>query len=117
MDVQKSVEKLLERMTATESTFNEWRTERKDLENEIDNLKKVNNERVKEMENFKSENKGVRKEVSGCKNSLQNLLERININESNFNKLCMENSNLKNEIDNLKKANDERVKAIEKLTR
>ena len=75
---KKSVEKLLERMNATESTFNEWRTERKELKNEIDNLKTVNVETVKEIEKLKSENRGIRKEVSGCKKSLENLLERIN---------------------------------------
>ena len=49
---KKSVEKFLERMNATfgllgflatESNFNEWRTERKDLKNEIE-TKKVNDE-------------------------------------------------------------------------
>ena len=87
---KKSVEKLLERMNATESTFNEWWTERKDLKNGIDNLKKVNAKRVKEIEKLKSENRGVREEVSGWKKSLENLLERINVYESNFPKLCME---------------------------
>ena len=46
----------------------------------------------------------------------ENLLERINTNESSFYKLYKEKSHLKNEIDNLKKVNDERIKAIEKLT-
>ena len=62
---KKSVEKLFERMDATELTFNEQQSERKDLKNEIHNLKKLNDARVKER----------REEVSGCKNSLQNLLE------------------------------------------
>ena len=39
----------------------------KDLKKEIDNLKKVNDERVKEIEKLKCENKGVREKVSGCK--------------------------------------------------
>ena len=43
-------------------------------------------------------------------------MERINTNESNFYELCKEKSHLKDEIDNLKKVNDERVKVIEKLT-
>ena len=43
--------------------LNEWLTERKDLHNEIDNLKEVNDERVKEIEKLKNENRGVRKEV------------------------------------------------------
>ena len=64
---KKTVEKLLERMNTTESTFNEWWTERKDLKNEIDNLKKVNDERIKDIEKLKSENRGVREEVSGRK--------------------------------------------------
>ena len=68
-------------MNATESTYNEWCTERKNLGNEIDNLKKVNDERVKKIEKLKFENKGVREEVSGCKKSLEDLLERNNINE------------------------------------
>ena len=58
---------------------------------------------------------GVMEEVSGCKKSLDNLLERININESNFYELCKEKRILKNETDNLKKENDERVKLIERL--
>ena len=62
-----SVEKLFARMKAAELTFNEWHTERKDLKKEIDNLKKVNDERVKEIEKLKCENKGVREKVSGCK--------------------------------------------------
>ena len=109
-----SVEKLSARMNAAESTFNEWHTERNYLKKEIDNLKKVNDERAKETEKLKCENKGVREEVSGCKKSLEHLWERININESNFYELCKEKSHLKNEID-LKKVNDERVKVIEKL--
>ena len=60
------VEKLLER-NATESTFNEWRTESKDLKNEIENLKKINDEKVKQIKTLKSENRGVRKDVNGCK--------------------------------------------------
>ena len=36
--------------------------------------------RVKEIEKLKSENGGVREEVNGCKKSLGNSLERININ-------------------------------------
>ena len=75
-----SVEKLFARMNAAESTFNEWHTERKDLKKEIDNLKKANDERVKEIEELKCENKGVREEVSGCKKSLENLLERNDTN-------------------------------------
>ena len=75
-------------MNAAESTFSEGHTERKDLKTEIDNLKKVNDERVKDIEKLKCENKGVREEVSGCKKSLENLLERINTNESNFYELC-----------------------------
>ena len=47
---KKSVGKLLEGMNAIESTFNEWHTERKDLKNEIEKLKKVNDETVKEIE-------------------------------------------------------------------
>ena len=62
-----SVEKLLEKMNAAESTFTDWHMERKDLKNEIDNLKNVNNERVKEIKKLKSENKGVREELSECK--------------------------------------------------
>ena len=58
-----SVEKLSARMNATESTFNEWHTEWKDLNREIDNFKKVNDERVKEIEKLKCENKGVKEEV------------------------------------------------------
>ena len=54
--------------------------------------------------------------MSGCKISLENLLQRLNINKSNFYELCKEKSNLKNEIHNLKKVNYERVKVIEKLT-
>ena len=53
--------------------------------------------------------------MSGCKKSLENLLQRINVNKSNFNELCKEKNNLKNGIDNLKKVNDERIKVIEKL--
>ena len=52
--------------------------------------------RVKEFEKLKCENKGVREEVSGCKNSFENLLERINTNESNLYELCKEKSHLKN---------------------
>ena len=84
-----SVEKLSARMNTAESTFNEWHMERNDLKKEINNLKKVNDERVKEIEKLKCENKGVREEVSGCKKSLENLMERINTNESNFYELCM----------------------------
>ena len=40
----------------------------------------------------------------------------MNTIESIFNKLCEEKSNLKHEIDNLKKVNDKRLKEIEKLT-
>ena len=83
-----SVEKLFARMNAAESTFNEWHTEKKDLKKEIDNLKKVNDERVREIGKLKCENKGVREEMSGCKKSHENLLERINTNESNFYELC-----------------------------
>ena len=32
-------------MNAAESTFNAWRTQRSDLKNEIENLKKINDER------------------------------------------------------------------------
>ena len=62
-----SVEKLLERMNTTESTFNDWHTERKDLKKEIDNLKKVNDEGEKEIKKLKSENRGVGEETSRCK--------------------------------------------------
>ena len=55
------------------------------MKNEIHNLKKVNDERVKEIEKLKRENWGVRKEVTGCKKSLENLSEMINVNVSNFN--------------------------------
>ena len=48
---KKSVEKLLE------LNFNEWRWKRSDLKNEIDNLKKANDERVKKTEKLRSENK------------------------------------------------------------
>ena len=78
---------VIARMNAAQSTFNEWHTERKYLKKEIDNLKKVNDERVKQIEKLKCENKEVRKEVSGCKKSLENLLERIDT-ESNFYELC-----------------------------
>ena len=44
----------------------------KDLKNEIDNLKKINYERVKEIEKLKCKNRGLREEVSGCKKSLEN---------------------------------------------
>ena len=111
-----SIEKLFARMNAAEVTFNEWHMKGNDLKKEIDNLKKVNDERVKEIEKLKCGDKGVREGVSGCKRSLKNLLERINTNESNFYELCQEKNHLKNEIDNLKKVNDERVKVIEKLT-
>ena len=47
-------------MDAAESTFNEWCTERKDLENEIDNFKKVNDERVKVTEKQTSENEALK---------------------------------------------------------
>ena len=63
MDVKNQLS-LLERLNATASTLNEWRTERKDLENEMDNRKKVNDERVKEIEKLKSGKKGVREAVS-----------------------------------------------------
>ena len=72
-----SFEKILERMmNVAESNFNEWRTERNYLKNEIYNLKKVNDERVRKIEKLKCENKGVW-EVTGCKKSLENLLGRI----------------------------------------
>ena len=48
-----SVEKLSAKMNAAESTFYEWHTESKDLKKEIDNFKKVNDERVKEIEKLK----------------------------------------------------------------
>ena len=63
-------------MNAIESTYTEWRTERKDLKNEIDHLKKVNDERVKESENM-GRLWGVREEVSRYKKSLESLLERM----------------------------------------
>ena len=83
-----SVEKIFERIDTTESTFSDWCTERKYLENEIDNLKKVIDKRLKEIEKLKCENKKVREEMNGCKKSLENLLERIKLNESNYNEFC-----------------------------
>ena len=53
--------------------------------------------RVKEIEKLKNENRVVRVEVSGCKNSLENLLDSFNGNQSNFDELCKEKSYLKNE--------------------
>ena len=35
--------------------------------------------------------------MSGCKKSLENLMEKIELKESNFSELCKEKSNLKNE--------------------
>ena len=60
---KKSVEKLLERINATESNFNEWCMERRYLKNDIKNFKKVNDERIKKIEKLKSENRGVRVEM------------------------------------------------------
>ena len=45
----------------------------------------MNDERVKGIEKLKSENREVREEVSGLKKNHDILLERMNINESNFN--------------------------------
>ena len=45
---------------------------------------------------MKSENWGVREEVSEFTKSLKNIVERMKINELNFNELCKEKSNLKN---------------------
>ena len=70
--------------------------ERSDLKTEIENLQKQNDERVKEIEKLKSENWGVREEVSEFTKSLKNIVERMKINELNFNELCKEKSNLKN---------------------
>ena len=39
----------------------------------------------------------------------------MNVIELNFSKWCKENCNMKNEIDNLKKLDDERLKEIETL--
>ena len=47
MDV---INQLLERMNAIESTFNEWCTKRRDLKNKIDNLKMMDDEKVKKIE-------------------------------------------------------------------
>ena len=46
---------------------------------ESKNPKKINDEMVKETENLKNENKGWMVDVSGCKKSLEKLLERMNI--------------------------------------
>ena len=64
-----SVEKLFARMNAAELTFNEGHMERKDLKKEIDNLKQLNDERVKGIEKLKCKNMGVREEMSGGKKS------------------------------------------------
>ena len=93
-----SVEKFSAGMNTTESNFNEWHSERKDLKKKIDNLKKANDERVKEIEKLEREKKGLWPEVSGCKKSLEHLLERINTNESNLYELCKEKSHLKNDL-------------------
>ena len=37
-------------MNATESNFNKWHLEKSDLKTIIESLKKVNNERIKEIE-------------------------------------------------------------------
>ena len=42
---------------SVEKLFNEWHKEKGDLKNEIDNFKKVNDEKVKEIEKLKSENR------------------------------------------------------------
>ena len=60
------------------------------MKTEIENLKKVNNEDVKRLKKLKNKNRGIRGEVSGWKESLEKFLERMNINESNFNQLCRE---------------------------
>ena len=54
--------------------------------------------------------RGVKEEVSGCKESFEKLLLWMNVIELNFNEWCKEKIDFKNEIDNLKKVNNERVK-------
>ena len=77
--------------------------ERRDLKTEIENLKKVNDERVKGLQKFNNENRGIRELVNGCK---------IVFGEDEW---CMEKCYLKNKVDNLKKVNNEGVKKIDKL--
>ena len=54
--------------------------------------------------------RGVKLEVSGCKKSVEKSIGKINTIESNFNEGLMKTSDLKTEIDNIKKINDDRVK-------
>ena len=51
-------------MNDTESNFNEWHMERSDLKTEVKIIKKINNERAKEIKTLKSENRRVREELS-----------------------------------------------------
>ena len=61
--------------------------------------------------------RGVKEEVSGCKQSVEKMLHLINVWESMFTECKKERVELRNEIDNLKKVNEEKVKEIEKLKR
>ena len=48
-------------MNVIESNFNEWHKEKSYLKNEIDNLKNVNDDRVKEIEKFMIESETLKK--------------------------------------------------------
>ena len=51
--------------------FIEWRKERIELRNEIDNLKKVNDVRVKEIEKLKKENEGQKRTQKDAKQGIK----------------------------------------------
>ena len=57
--------------------------------------------RIEVEDRTRNEMRGVKFEVSGCKKSLEKLLESVNAPESRFTELRIEGSYLKNEIDNL----------------